>query len=213
MGIQQPFGRSCPKSVRFVKMTIVFASVNEGKIKEIHQILGDDLIIKGLKDLAINEELPETGNSFQENARQKARYVFEKTKQTVFADDSGLCIDALNGAPGVHSAYYAGLPRNDEKNIQRVLQQLKNQPHRTAYFISVICLIWNGTEYFFEGKVHGHIAEEPRGNNGFGYDPIFIPKGYTQTFAELSASVKNSLSHRYQALRQLKHFLQQHTTC
>lgn len=193
-------------------MTLLFASANYGKIKEVQQILGRTFVIKELKDFGIIEELPETGNSFQENARQKARYVFEKTKHTVFAEDSGLCIDALKGAPGVHSAHYAGLPRKDEKNIQRVLQQLQNHPDRTAYFISVICLIWQGTEYFFEGKIHGYIAETPRGNKGFGYDPIFIPQGYTQSFAELPASVKNSLSHRYRALVQLKQFLQEQLT-
>jgi len=186
---------------------LVFASANEGKIKEIHQLLGNHFVIKGLKDVNIREEIPETGNTFFENAFLKANYVFEKTKKDVFADDSGLCIDALNGEPGIHSAYYSGFPKDDTKNIELVLNKLANSQNRSAYFICVISLIWKGKNYFFEGKVYGKITHSPLGSNGFGYDPIFIPNGYEQTFAELSLEVKNQISHRYLALKKLRNFL------
>jgi len=186
---------------------LVFASANEGKIKEIYQLLGSPFVIKGLKDVHITEEIPETGNTFYENAFLKANYVFEKTKKDVFADDSGLCIDPLSGEPGIHSAYYAGWPKDDSKNIELVLKKLAHSQNRSAHFISVISLIWKGKNYFFEGKVYGKIANSPAGNNGFGYDPIFIPDGYDQTFAELPLRIKNKLSHRYLAIQKMKEFL------
>jgi len=186
---------------------LIFASTNTGKIKEIHQILGNNFVIKGLKDVGITEEIPETGNTFYENAFLKANYVFQKTGKNTFADDSGLCIDALSGQPGVHSAYYAGLPKNDERNIQKVLSQLKNIENRQAKFVCVICLIYNGKINYFEGELKGKIALRPSGINGFGYDPIFIPEGYNNTLAELPSDIKNSISHRYKALEKMKIFL------
>lgn len=190
-------------------MELIFASANSGKIKEVNEILGKEIIIKGLKDVGIVEEIPETGNTFYENAFLKANYVYQKTRKNCFADDSGLEIEILNNEPGVHSAYYAGLPRNDEKNIQLVLEKMQNQQNRKAKFVSVICLIMNNHVYYFEGIVYGHISLYPMGNKGFGYDPIFIPEGYNQTYAELSESVKNKISHRYQALQKMKAFLYQ----
>lgn len=187
-------------------LEMVFASSNTGKISEVQQILGDSFIIKGLREVGIFESIPETGLTFYENAFLKSKYVFDKTGLNVFSDDSGLCIEALNGAPGVFSARYAGLPKSDEKNIHLVLDNMKNVQDRSAYFMCVICLIWKGSVYYFEGKVEGEIAQHPKGQNGFGYDPIFIPKGYSQTFAELTSDVKNQLSHRYIALNKMKDF-------
>lgn len=189
-------------------MELVFASANKGKIKEIHQIIGNNFVIKGLADVGINEEIPETGNTFFENAFQKANYVYQKIKCNVFADDSGLEVDALNGEPGVNSAVYAGLPRSDEKNISLLLEKLKNTNNRKARFVCVICLIYEGQVYYFTGEVTGRISFQPAGKNGFGYDPVFIPDGFDKTFAELSAEEKNLISHRNKALQQLKLFLE-----
>lgn len=186
---------------------LVLASANAGKILEIREILGERFLLKGLKDIGIFEEIPETGKTFQENAFLKSKYVFDKTGLNVFSDDSGLCIKALNGAPGVYSARYAGELKSDEKNIQLVLEKMNDLEDRSAYFICVIGLIWNGTIHYFEGRVDGKIAEYPRGKNGFGYDPIFIPNGFNTTLAELSAEAKNQLSHRYVALKKMKDFL------
>ncbi len=186
---------------------LVLASANSGKILEIREILGERFFLKGLKDIGIFEEIPETGKTFHENAFLKSKYVFDKTGLNVFSDDSGLCIKALNGAPGVYSARFAGEPKSDEKNIQLVLEKMNDLEDRSAYFICVIALIWKGTIYYFEGRVDGRIAEYPRGKNGFGYDPIFIPNGFNNTLAELSAEVKNQLSHRYIALKKMKDFL------
>lgn len=189
-------------------MELVFASANKGKIKEIHQIIGNNFVIKGLADVGINEEIPETGNTFYENAFQKANYVYQKIKCNVFADDSGLEVDALNGEPGVNSAVYAGLPRSDEKNISLLLEKLKNTNNRKARFVCVICLIYEGQVHYFTGEVNGRISFQPAGKNGFGYDPVFIPDGFDKTFAELSAEEKNLISHRNKALQQLKLFLE-----
>lgn len=190
-------------------MELIFASANSGKIKEVKEILEKEIIIKGLKDVGIVEEIPETGNTFYENAFLKANYVYQKTRKNCFADDSGLEIEALNNEPGVRSAYYAGLPRNDKKNILLVLEKMLNQHNRKAKFVSVVCLIMNDDVYYFEGVVKGHISLYPKGKKGFGYDPIFIPEGYNQTYAQLSESVKNKISHRYQALQKMKAFLYQ----
>lgn len=188
-------------------MELIFASANNGKIKEVAEILEREITLKGLRDVGISEEIPETGNTFHQNAFLKANYVYQKTKSNCFADDSGLEVEALHNEPGVNSAYYAGLPRNDDNNIQLVLKKLSHQSNRKARFVCVICLIMNGTTQYFEGIVNGQISLQPRGHNGFGYDPIFIPDGYTQTFGELSHSIKNTLSHRYLALQKMKAFL------
>ncbi|GIV29346.1 MAG: non-canonical purine NTP pyrophosphatase [Bacteroidia bacterium] len=188
-------------------MELVLASANEGKVKEIQTILGSKFKLKSLKEIGITDDIPETGNTFHQNALQKAKYVYHKCKCTVLADDSGLEVAVLNGKPGVYSARYAGLPKNDEKNIQLLLEQLKGTLNRQARFVCVLCLIHNDKEYFFEGEIKGTIAEYPKGNNGFGYDPVFIPDGYTQTFAELNVEEKNKISHRYKALEKLQSFL------
>ncbi len=189
-------------------MELIFVSANSGKIREVNEILGKDyIIIKGLRDVGVYEEIPETGNTFHENAFLKANYVYQKTGRNCFADDSGLQIETLNNEPGVHSAYYAGLPKNDYKNIQLVLKKLENQFNRRAKFVSIICLIIEGKPYYFEGIVNGTVAMYPRGDNGFGYDPIFIPNGSDKTFAEINVIEKNKISHRYYALQKMKDFL------
>lgn len=189
------------------KMELIFASANKGKIKEIHEIIGKSFTIKGLNDIGITEEIPETGHSFYENAYLKANYVYQKTSLPCFADDSGLEIEALNGRPSIHSAYYAGLPRNDNHNIQKVLNEMAQHTNRKARFVCVICLIIQGKVQYFQGVLNGHIATQSVGNNGFGYDPIFIPEGYTHTLAEIPLSVKNTISHRYKAIIQMKKYL------
>ncbi len=193
-------------------MTIVFASSNAHKIKEINAIVPKGITVLGLADIGITAEIPETGNTIKENSMLKARFVFDYLKQQqktmpVFADDSGLEVDALNGEPGVFSARYAGTPKNDANNNQKLLQALKNVSKRNARFVTVITLLMDKKEQVFEGEVKGTIAYEARGTNGFGYDPLFIPQSYRSTFAQLSAETKNSISHRALAMQQLLAFL------
>ena len=188
-------------------MELVFASNNIYKLKEIRKLTGEGYEIRTLNDIGCIDELPETGDTIEENALQKARYVFDHFKINCFADDSGLEIDALNGEPGVHSAFYAGLPRNDENNIQWVLEKLKHVQNRKARFKTVIALIENDKQFLFEGLLQGTIADVPRGSNGFGYDPIFIPEGDNRTLAELTADEKNKISHRGRAVAKLVQYL------
>ncbi len=193
-------------------MTIVFASSNAHKIKEINAIVPKGITVLGLADIGITAEIPETSNTIKENSMLKARFVFDYLKQQqktmpVFADDSGLEVDALNGEPGVFSARYAGTPKNDANNNQKLLQALKNVSKRNARFVTVITLLMDKKEQVFEGEVKGTIAYEARGTNGFGYDPLFIPQSYRSTFAQLSAETKNSISHRALAMQQLLAFL------
>jgi len=185
---------------------LIFATNNLNKIKEIKYAISD-FDIMGLLDLNITEEIPETGNSLNANALQKARYIHQKTGLDCFADDTGLEIEALDGRPGVYSARYAGPERNPEKNIKRVLEELKGSKNRKAQFKTIIALIIDGKEYFFEGKVEGEILKEKQGLDGFGYDPIFRPFGYDQSFAEMSLELKNKISHRGLAIKKLLEFL------
>ena len=187
---------------------LIFATNNLNKIKEIKYAISD-FDIMGLLDLNITEEIPETGNSLNANALQKARYIHQKTGLDCFADDTGLEIEALDGRPGVYSARYAGPERNPEKNIKRVLEELKGSKNRKAQFKTIIALIIDGKEYFFEGKVEGEILKEKQGLDGFGYDPIFRPFGYDQSFAEMSLELKNKISHRGLAVKQLINFLKE----
>ncbi len=190
-------------------MRICFASGNQDKVKELNDMLGFSFEIIGLKSLGITEEIPETGKTLEENSAIKARYVFDRHQMPVFADDSGLLVDALSGAPGVYSARYAGPRKNNEKNIDLVLENLGNQEPRTAQFKTIITFIdEKGNETQFKGAASGKIIKERRGKNGFGYDPIFIPDGFNLTFAEMSAKEKNQISHRYQAVRLLISHLQ-----
>ncbi|MCA4783248.1 RdgB/HAM1 family non-canonical purine NTP pyrophosphatase [Empedobacter stercoris] len=187
-------------------MELIFATHNNNKVKEVTKMLPSYLSMKSLTAIDFFEEIEETGETFEENALLKAKTIFNKTGKNVFADDSGLVIEALDGAPGVYSARYAGTGK-DEDNIAKALKELDGKTNRKAYFISIFCLILNGKEYFFEGRVNGTIATEIMGNNGFGYDPIFIPDGFSKSFAQMTPEEKNAISHRGKAIGKLNNFL------
>ena len=187
---------------------LVFATRNSNKLREIKPAINSFEII-GLKSLGITEEIPETGATFKENALIKAKYVYNKTGLNCFSDDTGLEIEALGNRPGVYSARYAGTDCNAEENIKKVLRELGASTNRKAYFKTVIILILNGEEYCFEGKVKGEISKKKIGVGGFGYDPIFRPNNYEQTFAQMSIELKNKISHRGLAVNRLVSFLNQ----
>lgn len=189
-------------------MQLIFASSNRKKTEEIIKILPRKIELLNLIDVNITEEIPETGNTFKANALQKAKYVFERTGLNCFADDSGLEVEALEMRPGVYSARYAGIEKNDEANIDLLLKELGNTTNRNARFKTSVALIFNGKNYFFEGTVYGRIINEKKGLSGFGYDPVFVADGYKQTFAEISIEDKNKISHRAQAIRKLVGFLE-----
>ena len=188
-------------------MEIVFATNNKHKVREISDLLDKNFTILSLADLNITEEIPEEAETLEENALFKARYVHEKTGLNVFADDTGLEVSALGGAPGVYSARYAGEGRSFDDNIEKLLREMQNTTDRSARFRTVIALILNGTEYLFEGTVEGEIIRERRGDDGFGYDPVFLAAGYDRTFAEIPLGEKNRISHRAKAVRHLLEFL------
>lgn len=188
-------------------MEIVFATNNKHKVREISDLLDKNFTLLSLADLNITEEIPEEAETLEENALFKARYVHEKTGLNVFADDTGLEVSALGGAPGVYSARYAGEGRSFDDNIEKLLREMQNTTDRSARFRTVIALILNGTEYLFEGTVDGEIIMERRGNGGFGYDPVFLAAGYDRTFAEIPLGEKNRISHRAKAVRHLLEFL------
>ena len=184
---------------------LVIASNNAHKISEISQLV-TDIELLSLKDIGFTADIPEPYHTFEENALAKASAIYEFSGTNVFADDSGICVLALNGEPGVDSAHYSGA-RDDEKNLQKVLAGLKGAQDRRAFYKAVICLMWDGEVYYFEGICEGIITEEKRGEGGFGYDPIFIPDGYEQTFAELPLSEKNKISHRGKAVMKMVDWL------
>ncbi len=186
---------------------LLFATNNTKKVEELRAKLPQYNIIT-LSDHNIHEDIPETSDTLEGNALQKATYIHEKYGLDCFADDTGLEIEALNGEPGVYSARYAGIDRNANANMNLVLEKLQGFNNKNAKFKTVIALIKNGTTSLFEGTVKGKIINEKRGVNGFGYDPIFIPNGYKKTFAELDLSVKNTISHRALAVDKLVSFLE-----
>lgn len=188
-------------------MELVFATNNNHKIKEISDLLDSNFKILGLADVNITEDIPEEAETLAENALFKARFVHDRTGLNVFADDTGLEVDALGGAPGVYSARYAGEGRSFDDNITKLLGQMGGAENRNARFRTVIALILDGKEYLFEGTVEGEITGERRGNGGFGYDPVFLATGYDRTFAEIPLSEKNVISHRARAMRKLLAFL------
>jgi XTP/dITP diphosphohydrolase len=192
---------------RYDFMKLVFATNNSHKIEEISDLLGNSFVLKSLKDLEITDDIPEDYHTLEENALFKARYINKLTGMNVFADDTGLEIEALNGRPGVHSARFAGAGKNFEANIDKVLLLMTGTADRRARFRTVIALIFNGSEYKFEGKVDGTIITERRGKQGFGYDPVFVPDGKNKTFAEMNLDEKNKISHRAIAFIKLKEFL------
>jgi len=195
-------------------MQLVFATNNLHKLGEIDALLGEKFHLLGLKDLHISEEIPEDHETLEENASQKAWYIFNRTGQSCFADDTGLEVDALDGAPGVYSARYSRMdhptfPEMEpaQGNIKKLLLKMENVVERSARFRTVISLVLNGKEYQFEGVIEGVITENASGAKGFGYDPIFIPRGFNNTFAEMDLSLKNQISHRAKAVTQLVDFL------
>jgi XTP/dITP diphosphohydrolase len=188
-------------------MDLVFATNNEHKLFEIKKIIGDSFNLLSLKDIECYEDIPETGDTLEANASQKSGFVYEKYGKNCFADDTGLEIEALNGAPGVYSARYAGEDKDTVKNMEKVLAELKGVENRKARFRTVISLIIDGEEKLFEGIVEGRIIDVKRGDKGFGYDPVFVPDGYDRTFAELELSIKNSISHRVRAVEKLAQYL------
>lgn len=189
-------------------MKLVFATNNKNKIKEIKHLLNNSLEILNLNDIGCLEDIPETASTIEDNAIQKAQYVYEKYGYNCFADDTGLEIEALNGEPGVYSARYAGEQKNPEMNMNKVLEKLENVTNRTAQFKTVIALIIDGKLTCFEGVVDGKITKEKSGYEGFGYDPIFMPTGYDKTFSEMRITEKNEISHRGRAVQKLVHYLQ-----
>lgn len=186
-------------------MKLLFATGNAHKIEEAKQILQADINLVS-KDVLDNTP-PESGETFKENAQIKAQYIFEQTGLPCFAEDSGLCVDALNNAPGIYSARFSGTDATDEKNNRLLLEKLTRVENRKAYFVAVICFYDKNGPHFFEGKVFGTIAKEHSGHSGFGYDPLFIPAGYSKTFAELGKEVKNKISHRKEAMKIFSEFL------
>lgn len=189
-------------------MILILASHNPNKKKEIEKVLPLTYQIKDLNDLGITEKIEEHGNTLEENALIKARYLYKLLQVHCIAEDSGLEIEGLHGEPGVHSARYAGPDHNDERNIQLVLNKMLGESNRAARFRTVIALIIDGREYLFEGTVPGRIASEAKGYSGFGYDPIFIPDPYSQSFAELGDELKVKISHRTRAIQKLIQFLE-----
>lgn len=188
-------------------MQLVFASNNKNKIKEIQQLLPDSIKILSLEAIGCLEEIPETADTIQGNAILKANYVTQKYGYDCFADDTGLEIDALNGEPGVYSARYAGEHKDSNDNMDKVLKALSDTNNRTAQFKTVIALNLKGEQHLFTGIAKGKITSEKSGNQGFGYDPIFQPEGYQETFAELDLTIKNQISHRGKATQMLISFL------
>ena len=187
--------------------TLVFATNNQHKVEEIQSLVGKDFKIIPLKEAGIDIDIPEPYDTLNENAATKARTIHQLTNQNCFSEDTGLEIDFLNGAPGVKSARYAGADRDFQANIDKVLHELNTTTQRAAQFRTVICLIWENKEYYFEGICKGHIAPQMHGEKGFGYDPIFIPNGSTKSFAEMTMEEKNNFSHRQKAVTQLFSFL------
>ena len=187
-------------------MQLVFATNNPNKLKEVGKLLPKEITLLSLKDIGCTEDIPETAPDLEGNAILKANFVTERYGYPCFADDTGLLVDALNGAPGVYSARYAGDLRDPEDNMDKVLKELGNRTDRTARFITVIALNINQGQYLFQGIAEGEITTDRRGREGFGYYPIFIPKGYDKTFAELPLAVKNQISHRAKAIQELLAF-------
>lgn len=189
--------------------SLIIASNNAHKVTEIQALIGNDFTLKTLAEIGFDADIPETGKTLTENALIKARHIYAIYGQDCFADDSGLEIEALNMEPGVYSARYAGEPVNHQKNNEKVLKELDGKSNRKAFFRTVIALIIGGKEHLFEGKIEGEILKQLTGTNGFGYDPIFKPKGYEKTFAEMDLLEKSTISHRGIAVEQLANFLKQ----
>lgn len=190
-------------------MKLVFATNNKHKLQEVRDIVGDRVEVLSLSDINCTDDIPETADTLQGNALIKARHIYAKYGLDCFADDTGLEVEALGGAPGVYSARYAGEECDSEANMQKLLQNLTGETNRNAQFRTVIALIIRGEEKLFNGIVKGTIATEKKGDSGFGYDPIFIPEGHSESFAQMSSEMKNSMSHRFRATQQLGDYLKE----
>lgn len=190
-----------------MKRKLVFVTNNAHKLEEISSILGGKMELLSLKDIQCTADIPETADTLEGNAIQKAEYIHRHYGLDCFADDTGLEVEALDGAPGVYSARYAGEGHDSEANMQKLLHNLEGKDNRKAQFRTAICLIMDDEQYLFEGICRGEIIKEKRGGAGFGYDPIFVPEGYTETFAELGNDIKNTISHRAKAVQMLCEFL------
>ncbi len=188
---------------------LIFATSNAHKIEEIqYQLKDDGFNIISLKDIGITEDIPETGSSFEENAAQKVDYVYQKTGMNCFGEDSGLVVDAIDGAPGIYSARFAGPQRDAQDNMDKVLEMMLGQSNRKARFVSVIALRIETELLLFRGTVEGIILPERQGTGGFGYDPIFKPNGYEKSFAELGMDIKSAISHRAESVQAFIQYLQ-----
>ena len=188
-------------------MEIIFATGNQHKVVEAQKALGDSFALIMPKELGITEDIPETGDTLEDNAKEKSLYLWEKLGRPCFADDTGLEVEELGGEPGVYSARYAGEECSSEANMKKLLHNLEGKDNRKAQFRTAICLIMDNEQHLFEGICRGEIIKEKRGGAGFGYDPIFVPEGYTETFAELGNDIKNTISHRAKAVQMLCEFL------
>lgn len=189
-------------------MKIIFATQNPDKVQEIQPFISNKIQIQTLADLSFFDEIPETATTIEGNAKLKAQFVYEKFKMNCFADDTGLEVESLNGAPGVLSARYAGVQKSAKDNNLKLLEELKNCNNRKARFKTIIGLFYNDNYFEFSGTVEGEILEKLQGDDGFGYDPLFMPKGYNRTFAEMSLGEKSNISHRGLAMKQLISFLE-----
>lgn len=187
-------------------MELIFASHNENKVKEIRSVLPNSIQLLSLNDIGFHEEIAETGSTLEENAQIKAETIYKQTGKNVFADDSGLFVEALNGEPGVYSSRYAGTG-NSKDNILKLLKELNGKTNRNAAFKTVFCVIIKGKTEFLKGEIHGEIIKQEKGLEGFGYDPVFIPDGFDKTFAEMKSEQKNQISHRTKAVQKLINFI------
>ena len=192
---------------------LYLATQNKHKVDELISLLQEQFTVRDLSTLALTEEIPETGTTLTENSLQKARYIAEKFQVSCLADDSGLEVEALHGAPGVYSARYAGEPKDDQANLQLLLKNLKDFTNRRARFVTVLTYFDTQNYFSFEGEIQGTIVEAPRGESGFGYDPIFQPEKETRTFAEMTLAEKNLIAHRARALEKFKNFLDETQKC
>lgn len=190
-------------------MKLVFATNNKHKLEEVRAILGNRIEVLSLNDINCHDDIPETADTLEGNSLIKARYIYEKFGVDCFADDTGLEVEALNGEPGVYSARYAGEDCNPEANMHKLLHNLTGKNDRDAQFRTVIALIIKGEEKLFNGIVKGTISNEKMGEAGFGYDPIFIPEGFSESFAQMTSEMKNSISHRYRATEELSNYLKE----
>jgi XTP/dITP diphosphohydrolase len=188
-------------------MKLCFATNNAHKLEEIQDLLGDSFFLTTLREIGCEEEIPETHDTIPENSFEKAEFIWKNYGINCFADDSGLLVDTLNGAPGVHSAYYAGPQRDADDNMDLLLENLKGHENLSARFICVITLVMDGEYRQFDGVIEGKISMEKRGSHGFGYNPVFIPEGHDRTFAEMTMQEKSNLSHRGRAFEKLKQYL------